>query len=83
MPLLACPAVHGGTSEPGYPYAQLLAEDVNEDGILDSNRQSAALSLTGQTATDECFAGFDDMDLFLSGRDLRAFLEDLAAAGVI
>ncbi len=64
-------------------YAQLLAEDINEDGILDSNRQTAAVSLTGQTAADECFEGFDDVDLFLSGKNLRAFLEDLAATGVI
>ena len=64
-------------------YAQLLADDIDEDGILDSNRQSAAVSLTGQTDADECFAGFDDVDLFLSGRNLRAFLEDLAAAGTI
>jgi hypothetical protein len=64
-------------------YAQLLAEDINEDGILDSNRQSAAVSLTGQTAADECFEGFDDVDLFLSGKNLRDFLEDLAAAGAI
>jgi hypothetical protein len=64
-------------------YAQLLAEDINGDGILDSNRQSAAVSLTGQTAADECFEGFDDVDLFLSGKNLREFLEDLAEAGVI
>jgi hypothetical protein len=64
-------------------YAQLLAEDINEDGVLDSNRQSVAVSLTGQTAADECFEGFDDVDLFLSGKNLREFLEDLAAAGVI
>ena len=64
-------------------YALLLADDFNEDGVLDSNHQTAAVSLTGQTATDEYFEGFDDVDLFLSGKNLRDFLEDLAAAGVI
>ena len=48
-------------------YAQLLAEDL-KDGVLDSNHQTAAVSLTGRTATDEYFAGFDDVDLFLSGK---------------
>jgi hypothetical protein len=64
-------------------YAQLLAEDMNEDGVLDSKRQTAAVSLTGQTATDEYFQAFDEVDLFLSGKNLRSFLEDLAAAGAI
>ena len=64
-------------------YAQLLADDIDEDGVLDSNRQTAAVSLTGQTATDECFEGFDDVDLFLAGRNLRDFLADLALAGAI
>jgi predicted outer membrane repeat protein len=65
-------------------YAQLLADDINdEDGILDSNHQTAAVSLTGHTATDEYFEGLDELDLFLSGKNLRDFLEDLAAAGVI
>ena len=63
-------------------YAGLLAEDL-EDDVLDSNRQAATISLTGQTATDEYFAGFDDVDLFLSGKSLREFLEGLLAAGVI
>jgi hypothetical protein len=64
-------------------YAQLLAEDMNEDGVLDSKRQTAAVSLTGQTATDEYFQAFDEVDLFLSGKNLRSFLEDLAAARAI
>ncbi len=64
-------------------YAQLLAEDLDEDGILDSNHQTTEVSLIGQTATDEYFQGFDDVDLFLSGKNLRELLEDLAEAGVI
>ena len=63
-------------------YAQLLAVDI-EDGVLDSSHQTASVSLTGQTATDEYFAGFDDVDLFLSGKNLRDFLKGLAAAGLI
>lgn len=64
-------------------YAQLLADDLNEDGVLDSNRQTATVSLTGQTATDEYFEGIDELDLFLSGKNLRELLDDLAAVGAI
>jgi len=63
-------------------YAGLLAEDL-EDDVLDSNRQAATISLTGQTTADEYFAGFDEVDLFLSGKSLREFVRDLMAAGVI
>ena len=62
-------------------YAQLLADDINEDGILDSNRQGTAVSLTGETISGEFFEGFDDVDLFLSGENLRELLEHLAGAG--
>ena len=64
-------------------YAQLLADDPDGDGTLNSSRRTAAVSLTGQTATDEYFAGFDEVDLFLSGRNLRDFLDRLASAGAI
>jgi hypothetical protein len=64
-------------------YALLLAEDTNGDGVLDSNGQTTEVSLTGQTVEDEYFAGFDEVDLFLSGRNLRDLLEELVAAGVI
>jgi hypothetical protein len=36
-------------------YAQLVADDINADDVLDSRRQTAAVSLTGRTATDEYF----------------------------
>jgi hypothetical protein len=62
-------------------YAELLSDDVNEDGLLDSNRQAATVTLGGLTTTDEYFTGFDEMELFLSGKNLREFQEDLAAAG--
>lgn len=64
-------------------YAQLVADDPDGDGVLNSNHQTAAVSLTGLTATDEYFEGFDEVDLFLSGKNLRDFLEDLAEAGAI
>ena len=64
-------------------YAELLADDPGADGIPNSSHRTASVSLTGRTATDEYFAGFDEVDLFLSGRDLRAFLEHLAEAGAI
>jgi hypothetical protein len=64
-------------------YSQLLADDLNEDGVLDSNDQEASISLTGSTLDDLAFAGFDQLDLFLSGKALRQMLADLAATGAI
>ena len=63
-------------------YEQLLADDINEDGVLDSNHQEATVTLTGLTDDDE-FEGSDAIDLFLSGRNLCDLLADLAAAGAI
>ena len=52
-------------------YEQLLADDINADGVLDSNHQEANVALTGET-TDEVFLqGIDQMDLFLAGKALR------------
>ncbi|HUT90132.1 MAG TPA: hypothetical protein VMY37_11590 [Thermoguttaceae bacterium] len=59
-------------------YAQLLAEDLDDD-VLDSNHQQFTASLTGKTTNDEYFEGFDELDLFLSGRKLRDLLDDLTA----
>lgn len=64
-------------------YAQLLADDINEDGVLDSRRQEATVSLSGRTIDDRAFEGFDELDLFLSCKALREMLEELAAAGAI
>ena len=64
-------------------YAELVADDINADDVLDSRRQTAAVSLTGRTATDEYFQAFDEVDLFLSGRNLGDLLKDLATEGVI
>jgi hypothetical protein len=64
-------------------YQQLLADDVNGDGILDSTHQTATVSLSGQTLDHTLIQGFDQMDLFLSGKALREMLAALAAAGAI
>jgi uncharacterized delta-60 repeat protein len=64
-------------------YEQLIADDLNGDGVLDSNHQTVGVSLTGATVDDVLFAGEDQMDLFLSGRALRELLDELAAAGAI
>lgn len=64
-------------------YEQLLADDLNEDGVLDSSGQEIEVSLAGQTLGDAFFQGFDNLDLFLSGRKLRELLADLAAGGRI
>jgi hypothetical protein len=64
-------------------YAQLVADDVNADGELDSNKQSLSASLNGETLDDALFAGADEMELFLAGRALRDLLDELVAAGLI
>jgi hypothetical protein len=64
-------------------YEQLIVDDVDADGILDSNKQQAEVSLTGQTVDDVAFEGLDTLDLFLSGKNLREMLEQLAADGLI
>ena len=70
-------------TELAYLSAQLAADDPDGDGILNSNHQTAAVSLTDLTATDEYFQGFDEVDLFLSGKHLRDLLENHAAANLI
>jgi hypothetical protein len=62
-------------------YSQLLADDIDADGILDSNHQTANVSLTGETVDQVLISGFDTVDLFLSGKKLRSLLDQLAAAG--
>jgi hypothetical protein len=64
-------------------YEQLLADDLDGDGVLDSTHQELDVSLTGQTVDDVYFEGFDELDLFLSGKSLRGLLDELAAARVI
>lgn len=64
-------------------YEQLLADDINADGVLDSNHQEATIALTGSTSGDEQFEGSDTLDLFLSGKALRQMLDQMASAGLI
>jgi hypothetical protein len=64
-------------------YEQLLVDDLNADGVLDSNHQTASVSLSGETVDNVMIEGFDELDLFLSGKSLRELLEDLAEAGAI
>jgi VCBS repeat-containing protein len=64
-------------------YEQLVTEDINADGVLDSNHQEVSVSLTGRTAADELFDGADEVDLFLAGRALRDLLNELAESGAI
>jgi uncharacterized delta-60 repeat protein len=64
-------------------YEQLLADDIDADGVLDSNHQGLEVALTGRTTDDVLIEGVDHMDLFLSGKALRQILEDLAATGAI
>ena len=64
-------------------YEELLIDDHDADGILDSTRQKAVLALTGETLSDQRFQGTDDVNLFLSGKALRDFLADMARQGLI
>jgi VCBS repeat-containing protein len=64
-------------------YAQLLADDVDADGVLDSSHQAASITLTGSTTTQQQFQGSDSIDLFLAGKALRDLLARLSAAGAI
>ena len=61
--------------------AELLAADLDADGVLDTNHQTAQISLTGSNTDDTEFIGGDELDLFLSGKALRELLDQLAAQG--
>ncbi len=58
-------------------YSQMLLDDVDDDGILDSTRQEATESLTGETTDGTQFLGRGEVDLFFSGRALRDLLDQL------
>jgi hypothetical protein len=64
-------------------YEDLLVDDFDEDGVLDSTRQEATASLFGLTTTNELFQGEDELNLFLSGRALRDLLDELYATGAL
>jgi hypothetical protein len=58
-------------------YASLLIDDHDADGVLDSTRQTAEVTVTDQTLDDVLFSGSDSINLFLSGRSLRNLLANL------
>lgn len=58
-------------------YAQLVEDDVNADGMLDSSQQLTKASLFGKTLNGDALNGSDELNLFLSGRQLRDLLDDL------
>jgi hypothetical protein len=64
-------------------YEQLLAGDLDGDGVLDSTRQAVSVSLTGETIDEILIEGSDELTMFLAGRELRAMLEELARAGAL
>ena len=64
-------------------YAQLLVDDADADGVLDSTRQLAQVALTGRTITGQLFAGSDEVNVFLSGRALRDLLAQMASEGLL
>lgn len=64
-------------------YAQLLADDLDADGVLDSRNQLAEVALAGLTLDEELFEGHDSLSLSLSGRALRELLDDLFPEGVV
>jgi uncharacterized delta-60 repeat protein len=64
-------------------YEQLVADDINEDGVLDSNHETARVAVTGSCLDGTAILGGDEMDLFLAGKALRDMLAALAGAGAI
>jgi hypothetical protein len=61
-------------------YEQMLMEDADADGVLDSTRQTVQVKLTGETMDELQFVGFDEVSQILSGRRLRVLLDQLFAA---
>jgi len=61
-------------------YAELLEDDLDADGILDSTRQVAEVAVTGVSQGGTHFSGSDDLTLFLAGRALRELLDELFAS---
>ena len=58
-------------------YEQLLIDDEDADGVLDSTRQATDVKLEGETVDSALFDGSDEVDLFFSGKALRQFLDEL------
>ncbi|MHB8900342.1 MAG: LamG-like jellyroll fold domain-containing protein [Thermoguttaceae bacterium] len=64
-------------------YVDLLLDDANADGVLDSTRQLAEVTLNGQTTDNLSFLGADQLNLFLAGKQLRTLLDQLYAEGLL
>jgi hypothetical protein len=62
-------------------YEQLLLDDQDADGELDSTHQLAEVELTGTTTDGTAFEGEDTMNTFLSGKALRDLLDQLFGGG--
>ena len=58
-------------------YEQLLIEDHDEDGVLDSTQQLAEVTLIGETVDHVAIQGSDRVRLFLAGKSLRQLLQAL------
>jgi hypothetical protein len=58
-------------------YADLVEDDLDADGVLDSNNQVVEASLFGKTLDGDALVGSDELHLFLSGRQLRDLLDEL------
>ena len=51
--------------------------------ILDSNHQTAAVDLLGETVHGDEIVGTIEVDLSISGKALRNLLDELALTGVL
>ncbi|MGI6416679.1 MAG: SBBP repeat-containing protein [Thermoguttaceae bacterium] len=64
-------------------YTDLLLDDSNTDGILDSTKQLAEITLVGETQDNLTLEGSDSLNIFLSGKKLRELLDQLHAVGAL
>ena len=60
-------------------YQDLLLNDLDLDGILDSTQQAALITLRCETNDGSTVEGSDELNLLLSGRKLRELLDQLFA----
>ena len=58
-------------------YAQLLQEDLDGDGVLDSSGQEAEVSLAAALEDGTLIEGSDSLELKLRGAALRELLDEL------
>jgi hypothetical protein len=58
-------------------YAQLIRDDLEDDGVLDSNRQLAEVFLFGKTLSGDDLLGSDEVNISLSGQKLRDLLDSV------